>query len=230
VVEGQGVHTAFSSQPAQFQIIAYDRLGHPVMSGDDEFVVTCESALLLDPMICYAGKGTYTVTYTPKGSGSIRLHVGLGRSVPVGLPGSPFSVTVHKGDAEQERERLALELAHLRPVLGIEIAHASTPQKGLHIFTVRPNGPAEHAGLFADEYLYSLSDEHDEAVVLESNADFERMIKSKVPGDAVEAKVYAPLARTHARMDRCKHALAGAHALRMHTRACRHVRAHHWTH
>jgi hypothetical protein len=87
------------------------------------------------------------------------------------------------------------DIAQLRPYVGLEICKERTPDKGLRILTVKPNGPAAAAGLVADEYLHSIHD-GDRWVSL-TKSIFDEKLKSMLPGDAIKAKVYAVPSNTN---------------------------------
>ena len=77
---------------------------------------------------------------------------------------------------------------------GLEIARESTPNKGLRLLLVKPNGPAATAGLAEGEYLHSLQEgAGDGLALLTSSTIFEKIVKSTFPGDVLQAKVYAAL-------------------------------------
>ena len=113
-----------------------------------------------------------------------------------------YAITNTKADAKTpvvEARILAVEvqkdIAQLRPYVGLEICKERTPDKGLRILTVKPNGPAAAAGLVADEYLHSIHD-GDRWVSL-TKSIFDEKLKSMLPGDAIKAKVYAVPSNTN---------------------------------
>ena len=80
-------------------------------------------------------------------------------------------------------------MAQLRPYVGLEISKERTPDKGLRILMVKPDGPAAAAGLVADEHLHSIHDGNRWAA-LTSHSVFDEKLKSMLPGDTIKAKVY----------------------------------------
>lgn len=69
----------------------------------------------------------------------------------------------------------------------------------MQILAVRADGPAAIAGLAADQYLHAAMahsvDDHrdDRLVVLTSSKDFDKIVRTSMPGDMLSAEMYAVL-------------------------------------
>jgi len=119
------------------------------------------------------GAGCYRVTYIPRKSGKVLVHVKLnGRE----LRGSPYTADV----MQSASERLYL----MNVVLGIEINVEDTKGKGCEILNVRKSGPADSSGVLKGEFIKEI-----EGVYIADNKVFEEMVLTKTAGDRVNVVI-----------------------------------------